>query len=179
MAGRLVIPVRWRRRWGRRVAYLGKVAMDQLGAVFRHDISAAGVHFPSAPLIDGAPTARCLVLVTPDGQRTMNTYLGACVSFGEEDVDEELVATRRSPISRATCSIRRRRRRRSVAPRRRRTPRAGRWRCRCRIRSASIAIVRHSATLWRTTSTSCSPMRRRSLALRGEHVRSGGRGGAA
>ncbi len=77
---------------GARVAYLGKVAMDQLGAVFRHDISAAGVHFPSAPLIDGAPTARCLVLVTPDGQRTMNTYLGACMSFGEEDVDEALVA---------------------------------------------------------------------------------------
>jgi sugar/nucleoside kinase (ribokinase family) len=77
---------------GARVAYLGKVAMDQLGAVFRHDISAAGVHFPSAPLIDGAPTARCLVLVTPDGQRTMNTYLGACVSFSEDDVDETLVA---------------------------------------------------------------------------------------
>ncbi len=77
---------------GARVAYLGKVAMDQLGAVFRHDISAAGVHFPSAPLIGGAPTARCLVLVTPDGQRTMNTYLGACVSFGEDDVDETLVA---------------------------------------------------------------------------------------
>jgi fructokinase len=77
---------------GARVAYLGKVAMDQLGAVFRHDISAAGVHFPSAPLIGGAPTARCLVLVTPDGQRTMNTYLGACVAFGEDDVDETLVA---------------------------------------------------------------------------------------
>ncbi len=77
---------------GARVAYLGKVAMDQLGAVFRHDISAAGVHFPSAPLIGGAPTARCLVLVTPDGQRTMNTYLGACVAFGEEVVDETLVA---------------------------------------------------------------------------------------
>jgi sugar/nucleoside kinase (ribokinase family) len=77
---------------GARVAYLGKVAQDQLGAVFRHDISAAGVHFPSAPLIGGAPTARCLVLVTPDGQRTMNTYLGACVSFGEGDVDEALVA---------------------------------------------------------------------------------------
>jgi fructokinase len=77
---------------GAKVAYLGKVAMDQLGAVFRHDISAAGVHFPSPPLIGGAPTARCLVLVTPDGQRTMNTYLGACVSFGEDDVDEDLVA---------------------------------------------------------------------------------------
>ena len=64
---------------GARVAYLGKVADDQLGGVFRHDIAAAGVHFPTAPLVGGAPTARCLILVTPDGQRTMNTYLGACV----------------------------------------------------------------------------------------------------
>jgi fructokinase len=77
---------------GARVAYLGKVGDDQLGAVFRHDISAVGVHFPTAPLSGGAPTARCLILVTPDGQRTMNTYLGACVSFTEADVDEALVA---------------------------------------------------------------------------------------
>ncbi len=77
---------------GARVAYLGKVADDQLGAVFRHDITAAGVHFPSAPLAGGAPTARSLILVTPDAQRTMNTYLGACVSFTEADVDEALVA---------------------------------------------------------------------------------------
>ena len=78
---------------GARVAYLGRVADDQLGAVFRHDIAAAGVHFPTAPLVGGAPTARCLILVTPDGQRTMNTYLGACVAFGEEQVDAEVVAT--------------------------------------------------------------------------------------
>jgi sugar/nucleoside kinase (ribokinase family) len=77
---------------GSKVAFLGKVADDQLGAVFRHDITAAGVHFPTAPLFDGAPTARCLILVTPDGQRTMNTYLGACVAFGEGDVDPTLVA---------------------------------------------------------------------------------------
>jgi sugar/nucleoside kinase (ribokinase family) len=77
---------------GGRVAYLGKVADDQLGGVFRHDVTAAGVHFPSAPLVGGAPTARCLILVTPDGQRTMNTYLGACVAFTEADVDAALVA---------------------------------------------------------------------------------------
>jgi sugar/nucleoside kinase (ribokinase family) len=77
---------------GARVAFLGKVADDELGAVFRHDIEAAGVHFPSAPLRGGAPTARCLILVTPDGQRTMHTYLGACVAFGEADVDEALIA---------------------------------------------------------------------------------------
>jgi sugar/nucleoside kinase (ribokinase family) len=77
---------------GARVAYIGKVADDQLGGVFRHDIKAIGVHFPTAPLSGGAPTARCLILVTPDGQRTMNTYLGACVTLGEDDVDAGLVA---------------------------------------------------------------------------------------
>jgi sugar/nucleoside kinase (ribokinase family) len=77
---------------GAQVAYLGKVADDHLGEVFRHDIAAAGVRFPTAPLRMAAPTARCLILVTPDGQRTMHTYLGACVAFGEEDVDEALVA---------------------------------------------------------------------------------------
>jgi fructokinase len=77
---------------GSRVAYLGKVADDQLGEVFRHDMTAIGTHFPSTPLHGGASTARCLILVTPDGQRTMNTYLGACVSFSETDVPEALVA---------------------------------------------------------------------------------------
>ncbi len=78
---------------GARVAYIGKVADDQLGQVFRHDIGAVGVHFPCTPVIGGAPTARCLILVTPDGQRTMNTFLGACVMLDEDDVDEALVAS--------------------------------------------------------------------------------------
>jgi len=77
---------------GARVAYIGQVADDQLGGVFRHDITAAGVHFPTPPLVGGAPTARCLILVSHDAQRTMNTYLGACVSLGEAEVDAELVA---------------------------------------------------------------------------------------
>jgi fructokinase len=77
---------------GARVAFLGKVAEDSLGAAFSRDIAAAGVHFPNEPLREGAPTARCLILVTPDGQRTMNTFLGACVAFGEHDVDPALVA---------------------------------------------------------------------------------------
>ena len=76
---------------GARVAYLGKVADDALGETFRRDIGRAGVHFPSAPLDDGAPTARCLILVTPDGQRTMNTFLGASVAFGGHDVDAALI----------------------------------------------------------------------------------------
>src|SRR6185437_12426272 len=77
---------------GARVAYFGKVADDQLGGVFRHDMRATGVYFPSSPLLGGAPTARCLILVTPDGQRTMNTYLGACIALDESDVDAAVVA---------------------------------------------------------------------------------------
>ena len=77
---------------GARVAYLGKVAGDALGRVFRQDITAAGVHFPTPPLDGGAPTARCLIAVTPDGQRTMSTFLGACVTFGPGDLDEAAVA---------------------------------------------------------------------------------------
>ncbi len=77
---------------GARVAYLGRVADDELGGVFRHDISASGVHFPTESLSGGAPTARCLIQVTPDAQRTMNTYLGACLAFGEAQIDAELVA---------------------------------------------------------------------------------------
>jgi hypothetical protein len=67
---------------GAKVAYIGRVADDQLGQVFSHDIGAVGVHFPTQALSGGAPTARCLIMVTPDGQRTMNTYLGACVTLG-------------------------------------------------------------------------------------------------
>jgi sugar/nucleoside kinase (ribokinase family) len=77
---------------GARVAYFGKVADDQLGEVFGHDMRASGVHFPSSPLTGGAPTARCLILVTPDGQRTMNTFLGACVTLDQSDVNESIAA---------------------------------------------------------------------------------------
>lgn len=82
---------------GARVGFVGKVAADALGKVFAHDISAAGVRFATAPLAHWGnsvtPTARCLILVTPDGQRTMNTFLGACVAFGPEDVDAAEVAS--------------------------------------------------------------------------------------
>ncbi len=73
---------------GARVGYLGKVADDEAGRHFRRDIEAAGIVFPSAPLIaaGGSGTARCIILVTPDGNRTMNTYLGACTEFSEADV---------------------------------------------------------------------------------------------
>jgi sugar/nucleoside kinase (ribokinase family) len=77
---------------GGRAAYLGKVKDDQLGQVFGHDIRNAGVRFPTQPAKSGPSTARCFVLVTPDAQRTMLTYLGACVDFGPNDLDEETIA---------------------------------------------------------------------------------------
>jgi sugar/nucleoside kinase (ribokinase family) len=77
---------------GAKAAYVGKVANDQLGQVFRHDITALGVHFETAADAEGAPTARCLILVTPDAQRSMNTFLGACVNLTPADVDEEVIA---------------------------------------------------------------------------------------
>jgi sugar/nucleoside kinase (ribokinase family) len=77
---------------GGKAGYIGKTRNDQLGEVFAHDIRAAGVTFETKPALSGAATARCLILVTPDGQRTMNTYLGACVDLGPEDVDEALIA---------------------------------------------------------------------------------------
>ena len=77
---------------GARAVYLGKVRDDQLGSVFAHDIRHSGVDFPSQPAKDGPATARCFVLVTPDAQRTMLTYLGACVAFGPEDVDGAVIA---------------------------------------------------------------------------------------
>jgi sugar/nucleoside kinase (ribokinase family) len=81
---------------GGRAAYIGKVHADQLGAVFTHDIRSAGVSFDTQPLLTGAPTARSLILVTPDAQRTMNTFLGACREFGPADIDEGLI--RRSKV---------------------------------------------------------------------------------
>ena len=77
---------------GGRGAYIGKVRDDLLGRVFRHDIAAAGVTYRMAPGESGPATARCLILVTPDAQRTMNTFLGACVELGPEDLDRELIA---------------------------------------------------------------------------------------
>src|SRR5215207_8199770 len=77
---------------GARTAFLGKVRDDQLGRVFAHDIRAAGVDFRTAPAADGPATARCYILVTPDGERTMNTYLGAAQNLGPADIDEAHVA---------------------------------------------------------------------------------------
>ena len=66
--------------------FVGRVAADQLGEVFAHDIRAAGVGFDTAAMRDGPPTGRCLIVVTPDGDRTMSTYLGACQELSEAEV---------------------------------------------------------------------------------------------
>ncbi len=71
---------------GARAGYIGKVRDDQLGTVFRHDIRAAGVTFATPPAKAGPATARCLIFVTQDAQRTMQTYLGACIELGPDDV---------------------------------------------------------------------------------------------
>lgn len=73
-------------------AYFGKVASDELGDSYAHDMKGTGVHFETPRLNGGNPTARSMILITPDGERTMNTYLGACVEFGPADVDPDVVA---------------------------------------------------------------------------------------
>ena len=81
--------------FGGRAAYIGRVFDDQLGAVFAHDLRSTGVAFRCPPATDGPPTGRCLIVVTPDAQRTMNTYLGASEYFGPQDVDGDLIASAR------------------------------------------------------------------------------------
>ncbi|QPC43374.1 adenosine kinase [Kaustia mangrovi] len=78
--------------FGASTAFVGKVRDDQLGQVFGHDIRALGTRFETAPATDGAATARCLILVTSDGQRTMNTFLGASIGLGPDDIEEDAVA---------------------------------------------------------------------------------------
>jgi sugar/nucleoside kinase (ribokinase family) len=77
---------------GGRGAYFGKVATDQLGQVFAHDMRSSGITFQSRPSDTGMSTGRCFILVTPDAQRTMNTYLGAGLELAPDDVDAEIVA---------------------------------------------------------------------------------------
>lgn len=79
--------------FGGKGAYIGKVRDDQLGQVFGHDLRAIGVSFETRPATSGPSTARCLISVTPDAQRTMSTYLGACTGLGPADIDEALVAS--------------------------------------------------------------------------------------
>lgn len=77
---------------GGKAAYIGKVRDDFLGTVFRHDLRGQGVRFDTPAATDGPATARSMILVTPDGQRTMSTYLGAAVALGPVDIDAEVIA---------------------------------------------------------------------------------------
>jgi sugar/nucleoside kinase (ribokinase family) len=81
--------------FGGAVAFVGKVRDDELGAVFSHDIRAEGVEYATPPAEKGPATARCLVLVTPDAQRTMSTYLGAATGLRPDDLDDEVIARSR------------------------------------------------------------------------------------
>lgn len=78
---------------GARCAFIGQVADDQLGEVFAHDIRAVGIDFDIPPRAGDPPTARCLIFVTPDGQRTMNTFLGASHYLPAEALDEKIIAS--------------------------------------------------------------------------------------
>jgi sugar/nucleoside kinase (ribokinase family) len=77
---------------GGTAAYIGRVRDDQLGQSFADDLRASGVEFSVPPATDGPPTGRCIIVVTPDAQRTMNTYLGASTDLGPGDVDPDLIA---------------------------------------------------------------------------------------
>jgi sugar/nucleoside kinase (ribokinase family) len=77
---------------GGRGAFIGKVRNDQLGAIFRHDIRSLGITFDTAAAADGPQTGRCLVLVTPDAHRTLQTFLGAAAELGPEDINGDLIA---------------------------------------------------------------------------------------
>jgi adenosine kinase len=77
---------------GARAAFIGKVKDDELGRIFAHDIKAAGVSFATPPAVDGPPTGRCYVLVTPDGERTLNTYLGAAQDLHPNDIEVDAIS---------------------------------------------------------------------------------------
>ncbi len=83
------------------------MAEDQLGEIFSHDIRALGVHYQTKPEGTFPPTARSMIFVTPDGERSMNTFLGACVDLGPEHVEEEVVAQAKVTYFEGYCGIRR------------------------------------------------------------------------
>lgn len=78
---------------GGKAAFIGQVAEDQLGLIFEHDMHALGVHFDTPSLIGGPPTGRCLILVTADAQRTMNTAPGASHELSPDVLDVDLIAS--------------------------------------------------------------------------------------
>ena len=114
--------------FGARAAFIGKVKNDQIGGLYTHDIRAAGVAFETKAASDGPATGCSYILVTPDGERTMNTYLGAAQDLTPADIDEAQIAASASSISKAISGIRRTPRKPSSRRRRSRTAPAARWR---------------------------------------------------
>lgn len=76
---------------GAKTAFIGRVRNDELGRIYRHDMESIGINFPTPDATTGKPTARCLICVTPDGERTMNTYIGVCADIEPEDIDIDLI----------------------------------------------------------------------------------------
>jgi sugar/nucleoside kinase (ribokinase family) len=131
---------------GGKAGYIGKVASDQLGEVFRHDMRASGVTFDTPPLQDGPSTARCFIFVTPDAQRTMCTYLGACVWISPTDLNEELIKTAKVTYLEGYLLTVRARNRHSVPPVKWRMPPGARLPCRYPIHSALTVTAMNSWT---------------------------------
>ena len=166
-------------RFGGRAAFIGKVADDQLGAHLppRHARRSASISTRRRSTA-ATPTARSMILITPDGERTMNTYLGACQALAPADIDAgRWSAARRSPISRAISGIRRRPRRPSA--RRPRSPTAPAARCRSRSptpsASTASATSSSSSSARRTVDILFANDSELQLALRDRRLRHGGR----
>ena len=81
--------------FGVKAGFIGKVKNDETGKLFAHDLKAIDVHYDVALAEDGPATARSFILVTPDGERTMNTYLGACQNLAPDDIDPDTVRSAR------------------------------------------------------------------------------------
>ena len=131
---------------GARAVFLGKVRDDALGARFGESLKSLGVDFTTAPAIGGSSTASSMIAVTPDGQRSMNTYLGACREMTPGDVDENEVAAAKILYIEGylwDADAARRRRARRYARRRNPAPKA---RCRCPTVSASAVSAMNSWT---------------------------------
>ena len=113
---------------GARTTFVGKIKDDQLGRAYSHDIRAAGVDFATKPAVAGPSTGRCYVLVTPDGERTMNTYLGAAQDLHPADIDAATIAASAVTYLEGYLWIRKTPRRHFSRQRKSRMTPAARWR---------------------------------------------------
>ena len=160
--------------FGGKAAYIGRVADDTFGKVFAHDLRSLGVHFDTPLATSGSPTGRCLVIVTPDAQRTMCTFLGAGAELDESYVDEALDRERGGHLPRGLHLGSARGEGRRAAGRRDRAPR------RPTRRAHALGSVLRRAAPRRVPRADRRrhrhPLRQRARdhdALRGRHVRRG------